>query len=61
MEDKNGCKTGWVKEFALGFNFCLRQKKQEAFNSKIIAYLALKDTDNKLQSFGIFGLVICCK
>ncbi|PIE80525.1 MAG: hypothetical protein CSA15_01930 [Candidatus Delongbacteria bacterium] len=47
--------TLW-KKIGLGFNFGLRQNKQEAFNSKITSYPSLKDTDNKLQSFWMFGL-----
>ncbi len=47
--------TLW-KKIGFGFNFGLRQNKQEAFNSKITSYPTLKDTDNKLQSFWIFGL-----
>ncbi len=47
--------TFW-RGIGLGFNFGLRQNKQEAFNSKITSYPTLKDTDNKLQSFWMFGL-----
>ncbi len=47
--------TLW-KKIGLGFNFGLRQNKQEAFNSKITSYPTLKDTDNKLQYFWMFGL-----
>ncbi len=47
--------TLW-KKIGLGFNFGLRQNKQEVFNSKITSYPTLKDADNKLQSFWTFGL-----
>ncbi len=40
----------------IGFNFGLRQNKQEAFNSKLTHYQSLKDTENTLQSFWTFGL-----
>lgn len=44
------------KGIGLGFNFGLRQNKQEAFNNKFTSYPTLKDTDNKLQSFWTFGV-----
>ncbi len=53
---KNSFSYSFWKGIGLGFNFGLRQNKQEAFNSKITSYSTLKDTDNKLQSFWMFGL-----
>ncbi len=47
--------TLW-KKIGIGFNFGLRQNKQEAFNSKITSYPTLKDTDNQLQYFWMFGV-----
>ncbi len=40
----------------IGFNFGLRQNKQEVFNNKLTNYPSLKDTDNTLQYFWTFGL-----
>ncbi|MFD1161592.1 MULTISPECIES: hypothetical protein [Hwangdonia] len=44
----------------VGFDFGLRQNKQEAFNYQQSqpgsANAQLKDTDNKLQSYWVFGL-----
>ncbi len=53
---KNSVSYTFWKGIGLGFNFGLRQNKQEVFNSKITSYPTLKDTDNKLQSFWTFGL-----
>ncbi len=53
---KNSFSYSLWKGIGLGFNFGLRQNKQEAFNSKITSYPTLKDTDNKLQSFWMIGV-----
>ncbi len=53
---KNSFSYSFWKKIGLGFNFGLRQNKQEAFNSKITSYPTLKDTDNKFQSFWMLGL-----
>ncbi len=47
--------TFW-KGIGVGFDFGLRKNKQEAFNFATPKPAALKDTDNKLQSFWLFGL-----
>ena len=52
--------TLW-KMIGVGFDFGLRQNKQEAFNYQqsqpgSIAFAKLEDTDNKLQSYWMFGL-----
>lgn len=49
--------TLW-KGIGLGFEFGLRSNKQEAFNSPLNAgkYTSLSNTDNKLQSYWLFGL-----
>ncbi len=46
--------TLW-KGIGLGFDFGLRQNKQEAFNFAV-PKTTLEKTDNKLQSFWLFGL-----
>lgn len=53
---KNTVSYSFWKGFGLGFNFGLQQNKQEQFNSKITSYSTLKATENKLQSFWMFGL-----
>lgn len=46
------------KNLGLGFDFGLRKNKQEAFNYQLAGNpdLVLKDADNKLQSYWLFGL-----
>ncbi len=44
------------KGLGIGFNFGLRQNKQEEFNSKLTSYPNLKSAENKLQSFWSLGL-----
>ncbi len=54
----------WSNSFAytlwngigVGFEFGLRQNKQEAFNSPLTNYKSLDDADNKMQSFWLLGL-----
>ncbi|RUA12121.1 MAG: hypothetical protein DSY82_01955 [Flavobacteriia bacterium] len=49
--------TIW-KNLGLGFDFGLRKNKQEAYNYQLAGDpdLKLADTDNKLQSYWLFGL-----
>ncbi len=49
--------TLW-KGIGLGFDFGLRQNKQEAFNAQSVnnTGLTLPDTDNKMQSYWMFGV-----
>ncbi len=53
---KNSFSYSFWKGIGLGFNFGLRQNKQEAFNSDITNYSSLEKTDNNLQSFWMIGL-----
>ncbi len=54
----------WTNSFAysfwkgigVGFNFGLQQNKQERFNHKRDIYSNLNESDNKLQSFWMFGV-----
>ncbi len=47
--------TLW-KGIGIGVNLGLSQNKQEEFNSKLTNYSKLKDAENKLQYFWVFGL-----
>ncbi len=47
--------TLW-KGIGIGFNFGLSQNKQEEFNSPLTSYPTLKDAENKLQYFWVFGV-----
>ncbi len=47
--------TFW-KGIGIGFNFGLRQNRQEDFNSELVQSPTLEKTDDVLQSFWLFGL-----
>ncbi len=47
--------TLW-KGIGIGVNFGLSQNKQEEFNSPLTSYPTLKDAENKLQYFWVFGV-----
>ncbi len=44
------------RKLGLGVNFNLRQNKQQVFNNPTTKFKSLKDTENTLQTFWLFGL-----
>ncbi len=52
----NSCSYTLWKKIGIGFNFGLRQHKQEAYNSELTDFSSLKDTDNELQFFWTLGM-----